>query len=75
MLKESGAVDAEHLNGADDVSAAEFLEPISRSLRASQRLARIEWQRAKLAWRGHTRRALMHTCEIVFVITLTMFAG
>jgi hypothetical protein len=52
--------------------ADDLFEPLSRSVRLAQRLARIEWHRTILSLRGRSRRAVLRLWEAVFVVTLTV---
>jgi hypothetical protein len=66
MLSEAGVSDAWRLN--DRAPRAQFLESLARSLRASKKLA----SKAAVTVRRHSRRALLHTCETIFFVTVTV---
>jgi hypothetical protein len=71
MLSECGVSGAQSLDRRDRASGSEFLEPISRSLRASKKWA----GRAAVTVRRHSRRALLHTCQTIFFATVTVVSA
>lgn len=71
MLSDCGVSDARNLDRKDRGSASDFLEPVSRSLRASKHLA----GRAAVAMRRHSRRALLHACQTIFFATVTVVSA